>query len=30
MDGAGHLIHDEKASRATFLAAVRSFVDRVA
>ena len=30
ISGAGHLIHDEKASRATFLAAVRSFVDLVA
>ena len=28
--GAGHLIHDEKASRAPFFAAVRSFLDRVA
>jgi pimeloyl-ACP methyl ester carboxylesterase len=27
--GAGHLIHDEKASRATFLAAVNSLLDRL-
>ena len=29
VDGAGHLIHDERASRATFLGAVTSFLDRV-
>ena len=30
INGAGHLIHDEKASRATFHTAVRSFLDRLA
>ena len=29
VSGAGHLIHDEKASRATFLAAVTSLLDRL-
>jgi alpha-beta hydrolase superfamily lysophospholipase len=30
IDGAGHLIHDELASRQSFLTAVSAFLDRVA